>query len=94
MRLSALAADVPHTREGAPGDPEISSVTHDSRAAGPGSLFAAFVGLQSDGRRFVADALARGAVAAMGLSPAPDSLAVPYLAVENPRRYPGTAMAS
>ncbi len=89
MRLSALAADLPHRRAGAPGDPEVRAVTHDSRAANAGSLFAAFPGLKSDGRRFVADAVSRGAVAALGLAPAPDATAVPYLEVENPRRTAG-----
>ena len=92
MRLSALAAEVPHTAEGA-GDPDVTSITHDSRAAKPGTLFAAFPGLKADGRRFVADAVARGAVAALGLPPAPESVAVPYLAVENPRRAAGLVAA-
>jgi len=89
MRLSALAATLPHRRAGAPGDPEILAVTHDSRAAKGGTLFAALPGLRTDGRRFVADAVSRGAVAALGLAPAPDAMAVPYLEVENPRRSTG-----
>jgi UDP-N-acetylmuramoyl-L-alanyl-D-glutamate--2,6-diaminopimelate ligase len=89
MRLSALAADLPHRRAGAPGDPEVLTVTHDSRAAADGTLFAALPGLKADGRRFVADAISRGAVAALGLAPAPDATAVPYLEVENPRRSAG-----
>jgi UDP-N-acetylmuramoyl-L-alanyl-D-glutamate--2,6-diaminopimelate ligase len=92
VRLSALAAEVPHTAEGA-GDPDVTSITHDSRAVKPGSLFTAFVGRQSDGRRFVADAVARGAVAALGAAPAPVGLSVPYLAVENPRRAAGLMAA-
>ena len=93
MKLSALAADVPHRRAGPPGDPEVLAVTHDSRAAAPGTLFAALPGLKTDGRRFVADAVARGAVAALGLAPAPDATAVPYLEVENPRRSAGLMAA-
>jgi UDP-N-acetylmuramoyl-L-alanyl-D-glutamate--2,6-diaminopimelate ligase len=92
VRLSTLAAEVPHTAAGA-GDPDVTSITHDSRAAKPGTLFAAFPGLKADGRRFVADAVARGAVAALGLPPAPESVAVPYLAVENPRRAAGLVAA-
>jgi UDP-N-acetylmuramoyl-L-alanyl-D-glutamate--2,6-diaminopimelate ligase len=92
VRLSALAAEIPHTAEGA-GDPDVTSITHDSRAATPGTLFAAYPGQKADGRRFVADAVARGAVAALGLAPAPESLAVPYLAVENPRRAAGLMAA-
>ncbi len=89
MKLSTLASDLANRRSGAPGDPDILSVTHDSRAAKAGSLFAAFPGLKSDGRLFVADAVSRGAVAALGLAPAPDATAVPYLEVENPRRSAG-----
>ena len=93
MKLSALAADVPHHRTGPPGDPEVLAVTHDSRAAAPGTLFAALPGLKADGRRFVADAVARGAVAALGLAPAPAAASVPYLEVENPRRSAGLMAA-
>jgi UDP-N-acetylmuramoyl-L-alanyl-D-glutamate--2,6-diaminopimelate ligase len=45
--------------------PAFSGLTCDSRAARPGSLFVAVRGSQSDGHRFVADALSRGAVAAV-----------------------------
>ncbi|HVO51312.1 MAG TPA: UDP-N-acetylmuramoyl-L-alanyl-D-glutamate--2,6-diaminopimelate ligase [Thermoanaerobaculia bacterium] len=93
MKLSALASGLEHEPAGAPGDPDVAAITHDSRAVRTGSLFAAFPGLQSDGRRFVADAVARGAVAALGLPPAPESLAVPYVAVENPRRAAGLMAA-
>jgi len=93
VRLSALAADLSHVRAGAAGDPDVSTITHDSRAAREGALFAAFPGARSDGRRFVADAVARGAVAALGLPPAPESLAVPYLVVANPRRDAGLMAA-
>ncbi len=86
MRLSALAAEIPHHVAGISGDPDVLAVTHDSRAASPGTLFAALPGLKADGRRFVPDAIARGAVAALGLAPAPAALSVPYLEVENPRR--------
>jgi UDP-N-acetylmuramoyl-L-alanyl-D-glutamate--2,6-diaminopimelate ligase len=37
----------------------------------------------------MADAVSRGAVAALGLAPAPDATTVPYLEVENPRRSAG-----
>ena len=93
MKLSALTADVPHHRAGPPGDPEVLSVTHDSRRAAPGTLFAALPGLKADGRHFIADAVRRGAVAALGLAPAPAAASVPYLEVENPRRSAGLMAA-
>ena len=43
----------------------IASITADSRAVGPGALFAALPGTQADGRGFIADAVARGAAAVL-----------------------------
>ncbi|MEI8393763.1 MAG: UDP-N-acetylmuramoyl-L-alanyl-D-glutamate--2,6-diaminopimelate ligase [Rhodospirillaceae bacterium] len=47
---------------------EITGLTADSRAVGPGFLFAALPGSKVDGRAFLADALARGAVAVLAPS--------------------------
>ena len=44
-------------------DPEIAGLTADSRAVRPGFLFAALPGSRSDGRAFIADAVAKGACA-------------------------------
>lgn len=44
---------------------QIAGITLDSRRAGAGSLFLACRGKSGDGRRFVADAIARGAVAVL-----------------------------
>ena len=61
MRLGDLAPDmrVP--------DPslEVSALTADSRQVRPGALFAALSGQRQDGARFVAEALAKGAVAVL-----------------------------
>ena len=46
-------------------DPEVCALTADSRAVTPGALFAALPGAHADGRAFIADALARGAVAVL-----------------------------
>ncbi|GLH99448.1 UDP-N-acetylmuramoyl-L-alanyl-D-glutamate--2,6-diaminopimelate ligase [Phytohabitans aurantiacus] len=40
----------------------VTGITHDSRRVGPGDLFVAIAGERHDARRFVDDALARGAV--------------------------------
>ncbi len=47
------------------GDPdiEISSLIHDSRKAGPGSLFVCIAGAKSDGHDFIPDVIAKGASA-------------------------------
>jgi len=93
MRLSTLVATLDHHRLGPATDPEISAVTHDSRAAGKGTLFAAFPGMKADGRAFLAEAVSRGAEAALGLAPPPEPLGVPYLAVASPRRAAGLLAA-
>lgn len=73
----------------APGNPEILGITADSRQVRPGFLFAALPGTKDDGRRFIAEAAVRGAVAV--LAP-PDTVLPPEAAhlvlVEdaNPRR--------
>ncbi|MCL4807406.1 MAG: UDP-N-acetylmuramoyl-L-alanyl-D-glutamate--2,6-diaminopimelate ligase [Thermoanaerobaculia bacterium] len=93
MKLSALVEGIPHRLAGPPGDPELKGVTHDSRRAGAGILFAAFPGKKLDGRAFVAEAVLAGAPAALGEAPAPEGVEVPYLEVENPRRAAGLLAA-
>ena len=45
---------------------DFTGLTSDSRKVKPGYLFAALAGSKTDGARFVADAVARGAVAVLG----------------------------
>jgi UDP-N-acetylmuramoyl-L-alanyl-D-glutamate--2,6-diaminopimelate ligase len=73
LKLTELIAPVP-ARTGLP-DPEIVGLTADSRNVQRGFLFAALPGTRQDGRRFAADAIARGAVAILTDEPA--VLAVP-----------------
>jgi UDP-N-acetylmuramoyl-L-alanyl-D-glutamate--2,6-diaminopimelate ligase len=47
------------------GNPDIRGLTADSRQVKPGFLFAALPGTREDGRHFVEDAVARGAVAVL-----------------------------
>jgi UDP-N-acetylmuramoyl-L-alanyl-D-glutamate--2,6-diaminopimelate ligase len=56
------------------GDKEISGLTCDSRQVEPGFLFAALPGLQVDGRDFIAQAIANGAVAVLAENDTPSSL--------------------
>ena len=44
---------------------DVAGITADSRAVGPGVIFAALPGRRTDGRRFIADAVARGAAAVL-----------------------------
>jgi UDP-N-acetylmuramyl-tripeptide synthetase len=83
VRLDRLAARLPGAALGGPGDVEITAVTHDSRKAGPGSLFVAVRGLATDGNDFVDAALRKGAAAvASEKEPRPG---VPWLSVADAR---------
>ncbi len=91
MRLRALlgpGVTVQDAGGGAAGGAaEITGLSADSRTVQPGWLFAALPGSRTDGRRFVADAIARGAAAVL----APPDLAeaelgVPLVLDPDPRR--------
>ena len=62
MQLSVLAEGFEVTG----GDRDIAAVTEDSRRAGPNTLFVAISGHAQDGHAYIADAIARGAVAVAG----------------------------
>jgi UDP-N-acetylmuramoyl-L-alanyl-D-glutamate--2,6-diaminopimelate ligase len=74
---------------------EVSGISADSRAVKPGDVFVALAGSKDDGLRFVADALAAGAVAIMaersppGLPPE----GVAFIKVANARRALAMAAA-
>ncbi|MEO7911472.1 MAG: UDP-N-acetylmuramoyl-L-alanyl-D-glutamate--2,6-diaminopimelate ligase [Roseiflexaceae bacterium] len=63
MRLQQLLADLPIVQINGPTDIEITSIAYDSRTVQPGGLFIAINGFHTDGRAFIPQALARGAVA-------------------------------
>src|SRR5665213_4008753 len=66
---------------------DITGLTSDSREVRPGYLFAALAGSRTDGRGFIADAIARGAVAVLvAAGTTLDPLPVPVIADTNPRR--------
>jgi UDP-N-acetylmuramoyl-L-alanyl-D-glutamate--2,6-diaminopimelate ligase len=63
VRLADLAGRLRDAVLTGDGEAEITAVTHDSRKAGPGSLFVAIRGLTADGNEFVDAALKKGALA-------------------------------
>ena len=67
MQLNELTgeADDEMTAEPLPKAVEVKGLTADSRKVGPGYLFAALPGSQSDGRDFIDEAIEKGAVAVL-----------------------------
>ncbi|HEY6803981.1 MAG TPA: UDP-N-acetylmuramoyl-L-alanyl-D-glutamate--2,6-diaminopimelate ligase [Pyrinomonadaceae bacterium] len=77
------------------GDPNtvITDVTHDSRRAGQGSLFAAVKGALFDAHKFVSQVMSRGAAGVISESSAPDDFSGLWLQVANIRRAMAVAAA-
>jgi len=72
-------------------DREVEDIDYDSRRIRPGALFFAFAGQRADGRRFAAEALQRGAVAAVSEGPPPEGFTGPWVEVEHGRQAMGLA---
>jgi UDP-N-acetylmuramoyl-L-alanyl-D-glutamate--2,6-diaminopimelate ligase len=86
MLLGELATANMMLPDGA-GEVEITAISADSRAVGRGALFAALSGSTTDGARYVADAVARGAAAVLVASDAEigEDVGVPVLRADDPR---------
>jgi UDP-N-acetylmuramoyl-L-alanyl-D-glutamate--2,6-diaminopimelate ligase len=65
----------------------VAGVSFDSRKVAPGQVFVALAGAKADGGRFIADAVARGAVAVVSGQPRPAELdpAIAFAWVPDPR---------
>src|SRR4051794_4437715 len=72
---------------------EVSGLAVDSRAVKSGDLFFALSGTRTDGARFIAAAIAAGAVAVAGAVAPGTELAVPFVVLPNPRRALALAAA-
>ena len=96
MRLTKLLAaleEQPERWQGVPAGGEreqieVSQLAYDSRKVTPGTLFIAVPGTHTDGRKYLANAAQRGAVAALGpalddLVPSDTQLPLPYIPVRN-----------
>ena len=66
--------------------PDITGLTADSRAVKPGFLFAALPGTKTDGRQFIADAIAHGAAALLLDNAETIDVPLPIVTDANPRR--------
>jgi len=90
MKLSEILNGIETVRSTADSDIEVNGISYDSRRTEPGDMFVAITGFESDGHRFIASAIERGAVCVLcEREPEAD---VPYILVENTRR--GLALAS
>ncbi|MBX3055693.1 MAG: UDP-N-acetylmuramoyl-tripeptide--D-alanyl-D-alanine ligase [Anaerolineae bacterium] len=69
-------------------EPAVAAVVMDSREVGPGCLFVAYKGEQVDGHDFVADAFARGAIAALVARPLPGDHATLDFRAGQPLPFP------
>jgi UDP-N-acetylmuramoyl-L-alanyl-D-glutamate--2,6-diaminopimelate ligase len=87
MQLSSLIGPEIAAPAGCGGMP-VSGISADSRKVAPGFVFAALEVSKADGGRFIADAVAKGAVAILAGTKAnlPGDVAVPVLRAEEPRR--------
>lgn len=72
---------------------EVSDITHDSRQAGPGTMFVAIRGATMDGHRFVDDVIRRGAVGIISESAPPENFDGPWLKVLDAREALAKAAA-
>ncbi len=88
MRLAKLLRGVELRAPAAHSDLEISEIAYDSRAVRPGALFVAIRGEKTDGNQFVAEVVARGAVAVISEEAKPRTLAAefPWIQVVNARK--------
>ena len=57
-------------------DGDVLGIACDSRQVSPGFVFAAIRGFRTDGNRFALQAIARGAVAIVSVSPPPADVTV------------------
>jgi len=85
IRLAELVKTLPGAYQPNVSDAAITGIALDSRQVQPGHLFVALEGGNTDGHRFIPDAIRRGAAAVIGTQDLND-LTVPYLRVVDGRR--------
>jgi UDP-N-acetylmuramoyl-L-alanyl-D-glutamate--2,6-diaminopimelate ligase len=73
VKLRDLLRDVPVRKVEGDLDRDVSAVLADSRLVAKGALFVAIPGLQTDGAKFITQALQKGAAAIVTGAPSPAS---------------------
>jgi UDP-N-acetylmuramoyl-L-alanyl-D-glutamate--2,6-diaminopimelate ligase len=90
MQWNVLLATIEPISFGGIGNPDILDVTADSRSVVFGSLYVSIHGFKQNGDAYIADAVARGAVAILSEQPQPDC-GVPWAQVRSTRMQLGLA---
>lgn len=85
MKLKELLAGLEILSANVDLETEAPGVSYDSRQVKPGDLFVALSGYTVDGHRFIPQAMAAGAVAALCQTP-PEDGGIPYVQVKDSRR--------
>ncbi len=83
MKLTHLLDHLTRVRTFGPLDLDITGLTADSRAAGPGLIFAALRGKAADGHAFIPQALAQGASAILAETDVPEDFRGTWLTVKD-----------
>ncbi len=86
MNLQTLIEAVRPVSVAGAADVEIKGLAYDSRQVRPGWLFVALPGEHADGRAFVADAVARGAVAVLSEAAEPPGRKIAHVVVADARQ--------
>lgn len=96
MVLADLLAQIPHSTVHGPVGVPLQGATCDSRSVTKGCLFAALQGFNEDGRRYAADALARGAAAVLSHGAPPEGwpASVPWIVSARDREAFSSACAA
>lgn len=84
MKLKDLLKGIAVVESNADLEMEISGICYDSRTARPGELFAAVRGYESDGHRYIASAVEKGAACVL-CEEKPD-VKIPYIVTDNTRK--------
>lgn len=85
VHLPQIFSRFPFETQGSIPDILISGVISDSRQVQPGDLFVALAGGNTDGHRYIPDAIQHGSAAVVGTQRL-DNLAVPYIQVSDSRQ--------
>ena len=88
VRLAKLLRGVESRDAAVHGDLDIRGIAYDSRRVKPGDLFVAIRGEKTDGNKFAADAIARGAAAILSEQAPPGDIpaGVPWVRVPDARK--------